>query len=415
MNPTRTPAALSGGTPDPRRSPNRSARITPFADSPSSTSGLLAVVTGPPELTQTARPRPTTTNALPAFAKHWFLGEMRGAQASIHALRPLCCCGGLLLGFLDTTLRGFGQVVFMNSSATGLCILVGLLWANPTAALLGLLGCGVATACGVLLESDGLRCTRVRDGLYGYSGQLLGMAVGALAALPPPGDSANTPVGGGTGSFAASLAGLAVLTCLFAACSSLLCVALGRLLRPYQLPYLTLPFCLTAVCLFGGAQYYSSGALAVPPSWGARTPSFNHGDIVTCLRDTNNGSSSIDSGMNTNSSTSSSSSSTTFTTTTINLNTNSSTNSAASRNSTASTCADSPVAAVVVAVLQSASEVFVLSDPVAGALILAGMVTARPSPLYLRSSARSHRALPPTLWAWMASTCTRGCGATTRC
>mmetsp|Transcript_15314 Transcript_15314/g.49104 ORF Transcript_15314/g.49104 Transcript_15314/m.49104 type:complete len:415 (+) Transcript_15314:3-1247(+) len=78
-----------------------------------------------------------------------------------------------LPAFADQALRGFGQVVFCNSPASGALIGAGLLWADPCLAALAATGCVSATAAARVAGFD---AGAVSAGLFGYNGALVGCA-----------------------------------------------------------------------------------------------------------------------------------------------------------------------------------------------------------------------------------------------
>jgi len=76
-----------------------------------------------------------------------------------------------LLDFVDSCLRGIGQVCFMNNPLTGLLILVGMFVAEPWLGFAGALGLAVSTATALFLGMDR---GAIRAGLFGFNGILVG-------------------------------------------------------------------------------------------------------------------------------------------------------------------------------------------------------------------------------------------------
>lgn len=89
--------------------------------------------------------------------------------------------------FADEVLRGFGQVVFCNSSASGAMICGGLAYGSPWLASLALLGCASATAAGRLA---GAEKELLSSGLLGYNGALVGCAFAVFLGMPAWNDAA---------------------------------------------------------------------------------------------------------------------------------------------------------------------------------------------------------------------------------
>lgn len=129
-----------------------------------------------------------------------------------------------LAALVGATLRGSGQVIFMNSPATGLLNFVALgwgAWAGGTRwpVLLGAaLGALVATATARLMRLDR---AALAAGLYGFNGLLVG------AALP---------------TFLLATPALWALLVLASAGSAAFTQLLQRVLTPLGLPGLTFPF-----------------------------------------------------------------------------------------------------------------------------------------------------------------------------
>ena len=76
-----------------------------------------------------------------------------------------------VLAFIDSCLRGVGQVCFMNNPVTGLAILVAMFVAEPWLGFAGALGLAVSTAAAIVLSMDR---GAIRAGLYGFNGVLVG-------------------------------------------------------------------------------------------------------------------------------------------------------------------------------------------------------------------------------------------------
>jgi urea transporter len=76
-----------------------------------------------------------------------------------------------ILAFVDSCLRGVGQVCFMNNPLTGLAILVAMFWHKPWLGFAGALGLVVSTLAAVLIGMDR---GAIRAGLVGFNGVLVG-------------------------------------------------------------------------------------------------------------------------------------------------------------------------------------------------------------------------------------------------
>jgi urea transporter len=76
-----------------------------------------------------------------------------------------------LLDFIDSCLRGVGQVCFMNNPVTGLAIVVAMFVGEPWLGFAGVLGLVVSTLSAVLIGMDR---GAIRAGLFGFNGVLVG-------------------------------------------------------------------------------------------------------------------------------------------------------------------------------------------------------------------------------------------------
>ena len=79
--------------------------------------------------------------------------------------------GNPLLAFIDSCLRGVGQVCFMNNPVTGLAILVAMFVAEPWLGFAGVLGVVVSTLAAIVIGMDR---GAIRAGLFGFNGILVG-------------------------------------------------------------------------------------------------------------------------------------------------------------------------------------------------------------------------------------------------
>lgn len=128
--------------------------------------------------------------------------------------------------WLDSVLRGIGQVLFQNNSYSGLLFVLGVAWHSPVLAAAAVLGCAVAT---VFAQWLGLQRSVLRQGLGGFNGALVGVA---LVYFFEPG----------------LLTWVCVL--LGAAIAAMLGLALRRVLDGWGLAVLTAPFVLATWLFF---------------------------------------------------------------------------------------------------------------------------------------------------------------------
>ncbi len=137
-----------------------------------------------------------------------------------------------VVGFLDTLLRGCGQVMFQNNPLTGLLFLVGIFVNSALLGLAGVIGLLVSTLTAMLLRADR---NMVRAGLFGYNGILTGI---------------------GLAFFLSWNAYLVVYIVIAAVLSAVVMMALANLMGSRDMPALTAPFVLTTwLFLFAVFQF----------------------------------------------------------------------------------------------------------------------------------------------------------------
>ncbi|GII23870.1 urea transporter [Planosporangium mesophilum] len=153
-----------------------------------------------------------------------------------------------LARFVDLNLRGASQVFLQNNPLTGLIILVAVCWGAiagrvPQAAIGAILGLVLGTVTAMLLR---VPREPLRDGLYGFNPLLTGLAVPIF--LRP------TPM-------------MWVYLVIGVAATTVVTLAVGNVLRTWDVPPLTFPFVLTTWLLLLGAYQFAritSGALGPP-------------------------------------------------------------------------------------------------------------------------------------------------------
>ncbi len=150
-----------------------------------------------------------------------------------------------LLGFLDAVLRGIGQVMLQGNSYTGLLFLAGIFYNSVLFGWAALLGAIASTVTAIFLGSDR---SEVQAGLFGFNGALVAIAL--LYFLEP-----------------GALAWAYVV--LAAAFTTVVMVALLRLLGTWRVPALTAPFVFTTwVFVLACARFGRLQTTAVLPTAG---------------------------------------------------------------------------------------------------------------------------------------------------
>ncbi|MGI5241047.1 urea transporter [Dactylosporangium sp. CA-139066] len=150
-----------------------------------------------------------------------------------------------LTSFGDALLRGAGQVFLQNSPLTGLLFLIAIAWAavaahDPTVVAGGVLGLVIGTATAVALRAP------IHDGLYGFNALLTGLAL---------------PTFLGHGSH------LWIYLIFGSAATTVTALALGKVLKEWDVPPLTSPFVVTSMLLLMAAyQFHRIGPIALGPA-----------------------------------------------------------------------------------------------------------------------------------------------------
>ena len=127
------------------------------------------------------------------------------------------------VGFVDTLLRGTGQVMFQNNPITGLLFLVGIFYNSYQLGIAGVIGLLASTVAAMVLGADR---NLIRAGLFGFNGILTGIGLAFFIQLQ------WSPV-------------LVVYIILGGVLSTIVFMALANFLSTWDMPALTAPFVLT--------------------------------------------------------------------------------------------------------------------------------------------------------------------------
>jgi urea transporter len=157
------------------------------------------------------------------------------------------CRSSALVRFVDTNLRGAGQVMFQDNPLTGLLFLAAICWGAYAAgawlvAIAGLLALVISTLTALWLRVDE---TPLRSGIYGYNGILVGLALAT---------------------FLAPNALLSVYVVLGAAVSVVVTLATANVVKPSSGGALTFPFVLTTWFLLLASYGFAGLAGTALPS-----------------------------------------------------------------------------------------------------------------------------------------------------
>ncbi len=176
-----------------------------------------------------------------------------------------------VLDFVDYSLRGVGQVVFMNNPITGLAILVAMWIASAWLGFGGTLGLVASTLTALILGMDR---PAIRAGLYGFNGVLVGAA---LATFLSP-------------EWSAGVMGYIVAVSAF---STILMATLAKIfLGTWGVPPFTLPFNFATLIFLVAALQFKFGH--VGSLIGPDSPAVAGQAVPTGLRETVTSASVID-------------------------------------------------------------------------------------------------------------------------
>ncbi|HET9180056.1 MAG TPA: urea transporter [Terriglobia bacterium] len=161
-----------------------------------------------------------------------------------------------LLSFLDSVLRGVGQVMLQNNSYAGLFFLAGIFYNSRLFGLAVVVGTAVSTASAMLLEVEP---SKVREGLFGFNGALVAVAL----------------------TYFLQTDALTWAYVVFAAiAAAVLTAAMSGLLETWSVPVLTAPFVLTALCfLLACAHFGRLHSTHVLPTAGLPTTAIVEGVV----------------------------------------------------------------------------------------------------------------------------------------
>ena len=146
--------------------------------------------------------------------------------------------GNPLLAFVDSCLRGVGQVCFMNNPITGLAIVIAMFVAQGWLGFAGVLGVVASTATAAAIGMDR---GAIRAGLFGFNGVLVG--AGLSLFLQPTWDEM-----------------VIVWIVVIAAFSTILHASLARVfIGSFTVPPFTLAFNFMTLLFLIGALNYANG------------------------------------------------------------------------------------------------------------------------------------------------------------
>lgn len=89
-------------------------------------------------------------------------------------MKSLASWSKISVQFIDSVLRGIGQVMLQNNPATGLIFLLGIFYNSTLFGIATLIGTAVSTLTASILKVDE---KQIRDGFFGFNGALVAIAL----------------------------------------------------------------------------------------------------------------------------------------------------------------------------------------------------------------------------------------------
>ena len=162
------------------------------------------------------------------------------------------------LVFIDSVLRGIGQVMLQNNSYTGFLFLIGIFYNSLLLGFATLLGSIISTLSAILL---GASPSNIRDGLFGFNGVLVAIAL--LYFLEPTWITWGYVI-------------------LATASSTIIMAATLNITKVWNLPALTAPFVLTTfLFILACARFGQLNSTGMLPTAGLPSTTISIDGIVT--------------------------------------------------------------------------------------------------------------------------------------
>ena len=174
---------------------------------------------------------------------------MKGLLASWEAL----CAASGAMRFIDSNLRGVGQVMFQDNPLSGALFLAAIAWGSFAAGVSQVLFAGLLGVVAATLTAQWLRldASSLRAGLYGFNGVLVGLALATFIAPGPL---------------------LWVYVVLGAAVSVVAMEATANVAKAWSMPALTFPFVLVTWLLLLATYGFAGLAGTALPAAGVVAP-----------------------------------------------------------------------------------------------------------------------------------------------
>lgn len=134
-----------------------------------------------------------------------------------------------VVGFVDSVLSGFGQIVLSDNPVTGLLVMLGIYLGSPSQLLTAIIAACSASAAAFLI---GINADLVRHGLYTFSGAIVGLGISlwgyTVSAVYPQ---------------------LLVYAVIGGVASVIVTACVNAFLGKWEAPSLSVPYCVTLMML----------------------------------------------------------------------------------------------------------------------------------------------------------------------
>lgn len=137
-----------------------------------------------------------------------------------------------VVGFIDSVLSGFGQIVLSDNPVTGLLIMLGIFLGSPSQLLTAVWAACIASAFAFFI---GINKDLVRHGLYTFSGAIVGLGISLWGYT----NQAVYPQ-------------ILLYAAIGAVVSVLVTAALNAFFGKWEAPSLSVPYCVTLMMLIPG-------------------------------------------------------------------------------------------------------------------------------------------------------------------
>lgn len=134
-----------------------------------------------------------------------------------------------VVGFIDSVLSGFGQIVLSDNPVTGLLVMLGIFLGAPSQLLAAVIAACAASATAFLI---GVNADLVRHGLYTFSGAIVGLGISLWGYSVQP-----------------VYPQLLIYAAIGGIVSVVVTAAINAFLSKWEAPSLSVPYCVTLMML----------------------------------------------------------------------------------------------------------------------------------------------------------------------